>query len=109
MKCPECNAKLLPRRARGVELDSCRACGGTWFDAGELEAYRSSAGARADAAGPRFVAAPGRDPAPCPKCVTPTLIGGRAGRLAFRRCSRCAGIYVSERELASLFRASGRH
>ena len=39
--CPGCRARLLavdvPAGGETVEVDACAACGGHWFDAGELE------------------------------------------------------------------------
>jgi Zn-finger nucleic acid-binding protein len=37
MQCPRCNADLVVVEAEEVELDWCAACGGVWFDAGEVE------------------------------------------------------------------------
>lgn len=37
MKCPKCGADLAHEAYHGVEVDRCHACGGVWFDAGEVE------------------------------------------------------------------------
>lgn len=37
MKCPKCGMDLEHFDLKGVELDRCVSCGGTWFDKGELE------------------------------------------------------------------------
>lgn len=37
MKCPKCGMDLAHIELKGIELDRCVSCGGTWFDAGELE------------------------------------------------------------------------
>lgn len=37
MKCPKCGADLTHEEYSGVEVDRCHACGGVWFDAGEVE------------------------------------------------------------------------
>jgi len=37
MKCPKCGHDLEAQDHRGVEIDRCTFCEGTWFDAGELE------------------------------------------------------------------------
>ncbi|MBS2031722.1 MAG: zf-TFIIB domain-containing protein [Deltaproteobacteria bacterium] len=36
LRCPRCSEVLSRKRVAGVELDGCRACGGSFFDAGEL-------------------------------------------------------------------------
>ena len=42
--CPECGQPLVAFELRGVEIDHCVDCGGTWLDAGELETITESAG-----------------------------------------------------------------
>jgi rubrerythrin len=37
MKCPKCGMDLATIEFRGIKLDRCPSCGGTWFDAGEVE------------------------------------------------------------------------
>jgi len=38
MKCPKCGHDLQSLMFRGITVDRCFACHGTWLDAGELEA-----------------------------------------------------------------------
>jgi uncharacterized protein len=37
MKCPKCGMDLTTIEMKGIQLDRCVSCGGTWFDAGEME------------------------------------------------------------------------
>ncbi len=37
MKCPKCGMDLHAIQFRGVEIDQCFNCHGSWLDAGELE------------------------------------------------------------------------
>jgi hypothetical protein len=37
MKCPKCGMDLEEMVVRGVRIDKCHHCNGTWLDAGELE------------------------------------------------------------------------
>ena len=37
MKCPKCGFDLETVRFRGLAIDKCFQCNGTWLDAGELE------------------------------------------------------------------------
>jgi hypothetical protein len=38
MHCPKCGFKLETVKFRGVNIDKCFHCNGTWLDAGELQA-----------------------------------------------------------------------
>jgi len=37
MRCPKCGMELKEITIRGVEVDRCFSCNGTWLDEGELE------------------------------------------------------------------------
>jgi uncharacterized protein len=37
MRCPKCGMELQEIGFRGVQVDRCFSCGGTYLDAGELE------------------------------------------------------------------------
>ena len=37
MKCPKCGMDLHTIDYRGIAIDRCVSCNGTWFDAGELD------------------------------------------------------------------------
>jgi Zn-finger nucleic acid-binding protein len=37
MKCPKCGMDLATIDYRGLKIDRCPSCNGTWFDAGEME------------------------------------------------------------------------
>ena len=37
MRCPKCGMELKEISVRGVDVDRCFSCNGTWLDAGELE------------------------------------------------------------------------
>ena len=38
MHCPKCGFNLEPVTFKGLKIDKCFHCDGTWLDAGELEA-----------------------------------------------------------------------
>lgn len=42
MKCPRCGADLREVTRGHITLDLCPECGGTWFDAGEVELLREA-------------------------------------------------------------------
>lgn len=37
MKCPKCGADMREIERQGIKVDQCSACGGIYFDRGELE------------------------------------------------------------------------
>lgn len=37
MRCPKCGMELREIAFRGLQIDRCFSCSGTWLDAGELE------------------------------------------------------------------------
>ena len=37
MRCPKCGMELKEISVRGVQVDRCFSCSGTWLDKGELE------------------------------------------------------------------------
>jgi len=37
MRCPKCGMELKEITVRGVQVDRCFSCNGTWLDAGEME------------------------------------------------------------------------
>jgi hypothetical protein len=45
MKCPKCGMDLEEILFRGVKIDRCFHCHGTWLDAGELEQLAGAEGA----------------------------------------------------------------
>jgi hypothetical protein len=36
MRCPKCGMELKQINVRGVDVDRCFSCNGTWLDAGEM-------------------------------------------------------------------------
>lgn len=37
MKCPNCDSNLETKQYKGIEVNQCPKCGGTWFDFKELD------------------------------------------------------------------------
>jgi len=44
MRCPKCGMELKEIDVRGVSVDRCFSCNGTWLDSGELEKLAGGAG-----------------------------------------------------------------
>ncbi len=42
MICPKCGAKMSEADLSGIKVDKCPACGGIYFDSGELETLLQS-------------------------------------------------------------------
>lgn len=103
MNCPVCRSALVEKRVLGIRLDRCSDCGGVWFDAGELEAYRVSVNAGLNSGSvPQAIFEPNLELGLeiCPRCVSESLTVGTLGDHALRRCNRCAGVFVTSGTLA---------
>lgn len=37
MRCPKCGMQLVEIDFKGIKIDKCSHCSGSWFDAGEVE------------------------------------------------------------------------
>ena len=44
MRCPKCGMELKTINFKGMELDRCFHCNGTWLDSGELEKLAGAEG-----------------------------------------------------------------
>jgi len=44
MKCPKCGLDLETIELKGISVDHCGGCGGTWLDAGEIEKMQAQDG-----------------------------------------------------------------
>lgn len=104
IECPECGTAMERSARSDVEVDCCEACGGVWFDKGEVDAFleRSSK--------PRLPVedvmlrtanrgSPGRQ---CPACGREELRPGAAYELGFIRCHGCHGLFFSGTALRKL-------
>jgi len=114
MNCPICTSVLHTITYEGIEIETCRVCGGNWLDAGELgkivrmrEVRFNEAERRALARATKIAAltpvGPGRQLA-CPKC---------SGRMAVRnygsdsgifidRCTACRGMWLDAGEIEKI-------
>jgi len=101
MTCIQCGAELETREFSGVRIEVCPACGGSWFDRGELQ--EAEGNADPDLAWKEFslwsdaeaLKASG-EPESCPSC------GGRLSHIAYGDtgvkvgyCVDCQGVWLS--------------
>ncbi len=68
--CPACKKPMIALELEGIEIDHCLDCGGTWLDAGEIEAISERAGG---------------DPGKLANAIDAAADGPRG----LRRCPRC--------------------
>jgi hypothetical protein len=98
VECPQCNTAMsaftVQSRKPGVdvELDRCDACGGVWFDAGELEAATGRTVVKSARTSDRF----------CPRCLIPLLNAELTGAVAVESCRTCQGTYLDGRDVLTV-------
>ena len=95
-ECPQCNTPMKPFMVQSrnpgidVELDRCHACGGVWFDAGELEIATGRSVIKSKSPSDRY----------CPKCLIPLLNADLTTGVAVEACRTCKGTYLDARDMA---------
>lgn len=104
--CPCCAVPLSPQALHGQQVDRCDACGGLYFDAGELESVVELVGwysaVRLDEAD--IDSAWDREPARALACPVHGVAMHKhdlAG-LVLDQCPRCQGIWLDDGEVAAL-------
>jgi len=105
--CPHCGEPLRAWTVGEVTVDGCDACGGCWFDGGELPAVANLEGEGLAAVEDAFAAGlatfSGGGSGRCPRCsvklVERTL---ERSRLALHACPDCRGIWFDEGRLGGL-------
>ena len=110
-KCPACDEPLVVLELRGVEIDHCLECSGTWLDAGELEAIAERAGADAGSVTKALHAARAsekRSERRCPRCAKrlETATVGSESPVEIDRCPKGHGLWLDRGEMLSLVEAS---
>lgn len=106
--CPACQGALTEENFVNARVDVCAACGGIWFDRGELTCVDH----KKKGAGPalqRALSVPAHPRAPrgalaCPRC--PNMLVGELHPqhpgVHVERCPTCDGIFLDGGELALL-------
>lgn len=107
LTCPRCESPLRAQAFGNVTIDLCDACGGHWYDAGELERIREMAPAQRphgpEDAAPRWVDSKA-GASQCPRCRVPLNVERYAysSDLVLDRCPSCNGMWVDAGELDTM-------
>lgn len=101
-ECPQCNAKMRTfmvqsrNPGKDVELDRCHACGGVWFDAGELELSTGRSVMSSRKASDRY----------CPRCLIPLFNAELTHGVAVESCRACKGTYLDAKDIETCTRSA---
>lgn len=99
MKCPRCKSDLMVVEYEDIELDYCHACGGLWFDRGEMDLLSEKSGAAPVPLSP----APGAREARlrCPTCRSymDKRHMGETEPVLVDLCPSCGGLWLDRGEL----------
>jgi Zn-finger nucleic acid-binding protein len=107
LPCPACAAPMEAAELGEIVLDACPECGGLWFDARELKDLATThpdGVAWLDSLFHRTGAPPPEGPRQCPRChvdLAPFSLPQAKGT-QLDGCPQCRGIWVDDRELASV-------
>lgn len=108
--CPRCREELIIVEFRGIEVDHCLSCKGTWFDAGELELVAELAGTQPGRLESVLRAAGGEvGKLRCPRCRGKMIVSaiGVGQPIEIDRCPNGEGIWLDAGELAAVVRELG--
>ncbi len=108
--CPECGQPLVAFELRGVEIDHCVDCGGTWLDAGELEMITELAGVPSGELSRSLSDASSRGSGSrrCPRCDRRLRIiaVGDENAVELDRCPTGHGLWFDQGELRAVIERS---
>jgi Zn-finger nucleic acid-binding protein len=105
--CPKCGKKMAQVQEAGVTIDRCRACGGIWLDALELERVLATPGAarRIDPPAPVIESRTGREGAAlCPRdrSLLIRMTDHAQPHVRYDSCEVCGGAFLDAGELRDL-------
>ncbi len=109
--CPACSLPMDALQVREVELDRCGACGGLWFDGGELKVVLKRMDAPGEVLEPpaqapeKALRKPGQRP--CCRCKE-LLKVTRFDHVEVDVCGLCGGFFLDRGELGELWGLRGR-
>ena len=102
--CPACGEPMKHLQRAGEHLDECVACGGGWFDAGELRAYAHAkvVGNLKEGLLRRYFQGFGGEVQVCPACGAAGLHTGETEGHAISGCEACGGFFLPAETLDDL-------
>jgi len=108
LRCPRCSGPLASERRGATDVDACAACGGAWFDRGEVESAIAAADPKRPA--PAAGVEPELRYLRCPRCDAPMTRRNweRISGVVLDHCN-AHGVWVDPHELERIvaFEASG--
>ena len=110
--CPHCRQAVIIVELRGVEVDHCLTCGGTWLDRGELELVVELAGGSPDPLVAELERSNGgtKSARRCLRCQRKMELAlvGPSPAVEIDRCRHGHGIWLDAGELAALVRGCAK-
>jgi len=105
--CPKCGKKMAQVPEAGFTVDRCRACGGIWLDALEMEKLLATKGAikRLDTPSPVIESRMGTKGATlCPrdKSLLIRMVDHKQPHIKYESCKVCGGAFLDSGELRDL-------
>ncbi len=110
-RCPKCDELLWQRTFDGVSLEGCKSCGGTWFDARELDQILQKPDLLAivENAFRKGEQPPMRPRATnlCPVCRKPLIAfqHPKIPNVILESCPKCHGVWADEGKLSEIHKA----
>ena len=105
-QCPVCREPLVALELRGVEIDYCPTCGGTWLDPGELEQITHLAGVAPDRLSRALRETRNLNPSAraCPRCARRLreVSVGEHPAVRLDRCPRGHGLWFDRGEMKTV-------
>ncbi|MEM7183066.1 MAG: Bax inhibitor-1 family protein [Spirochaetota bacterium] len=101
MKCPSCGEYMYSKKIRGIDLDFCPSCRGTWFDHSELAAALQT---KSDLHASSIYTSSTRTEMECPVCTTTLYHKAYAQHFDVEvdQCHSCSGIFVDKGEITKI-------
>lgn len=96
---------MTPKKSPDITIDECAACGGTWLDAGELNALATGLAGDIELCTVEHTLDDSEGPQrSCPRCDKPLITVGLLGSadVVLDHCQECAGFYLDSGETADV-------
>ena len=111
MKCPRCNIDLGSKNVRGLEIEECATCGGTWFEEEELRKAKDRTDPDLEWMDFEIWKHPERfevsvKPLRCPRCdIDMAAVEYDTTKIEVDYCLRCQSVWLDSGEFEKIVRA----